>query len=220
MADTSSFSRKDLKTPDAFFETAGRAQRYVAEHRRTVMGAGAVVVVLLVGGLGSTSYISATKGRDAAAFERARISLDDESFAAARTGLDNLAKSGRGIYGELAGFYAASLALDEDRFDEAAEAYERVAERANTDYLRQAAVNSRGYALEQAGRAGEALAVYREAAAIEGPYRHAALRSQARLAEAQGDAPAARAALERLIELYPGAPDTEALSARLATLGE
>ena len=220
MPDTPSFSRKDLKAPDAFFEGMGRLNRYVAENRRTVLFGALGVLVLLLGGFGSASYMSTAKVRDAAAFERARTSLEAESFAAARTGLDALANRGGGIYRELAGFYSADLALRQGRFDEAAQAYEAFEARTATDYLRQAAINSRAHALERAERLAEALQAYDQAADIDGPYRLAALRSKARLAELSGQNEQARAALERLLELYPGASDTESLAGRLSELSE
>lgn len=220
MPDTPSFSRKDLKAPDAFFEGAGRLNRYVAKNRGRIVFGALGVIALLVAGFGSASYISAAKARDAAAFERARASLEAESFAAARTGLDALANGGSGVYRELAGFYSADLALRQGRLEEAVQAYEAFETHAPTDYLRQAAINSRAHALERAERVGEALQAYGQAADIDGPYRQAALRSQARLAELSGQKEQARAALERLLELYPGSSDTESLAGRLAELSQ
>ena len=218
MADTPSFNRRDLRSPDAFFEAAGRLNRYLGQNRRPVIVAALTAAVLLVGGLATMGYVSASKARDAAAFERARSALETESFAAARIGLDNLAKDGGGIYGDLGAFYAAGLALSEGRLEEAVSAYEAFEARAPTEYLRQAAITSRGHALEQADRAHEALAAYGRAGDIDGPFRRPALLAKARLAESLAEADMATEALERLLELYPGGPDSSALSARLSAL--
>ena len=45
MADTPSFNRKDLRSPDAFFEAAGRLNRYLGQNRRPVIVAALTAAV-------------------------------------------------------------------------------------------------------------------------------------------------------------------------------
>jgi hypothetical protein len=73
-------------------------------------------------------------------------------------------------------------------------------------------------ALEKGGKAPEAAAALDLAAAIEGPYRTAALSDRARLAEDAGDKAVATANLQKLLEIEGSGPGAAVVEQRLQAL--
>jgi hypothetical protein len=70
----------------------------------------------------------------------------------------------------------------------------------------------------QGGSASFSQANFSAAAAIDGPYRKAALSDRARLAEKAGDKATARTSLQRLLELEGSSGDSAALERRIEAL--
>jgi hypothetical protein len=81
MASKVDFDRKDLKSPDAFFESVGWANRYFQSNRAAVIAGVAVLVALFIGGL-SISRWRESRAEDAAAtFLRGADALDADNIS-------------------------------------------------------------------------------------------------------------------------------------------
>jgi len=209
------FDRKDLKAPDAFFENVGKANQYFQHNRQRVILTTVAAAALLIGGIGWYRYSQSRADETAAAFLRATDALDLDSLTTAKAALDNVAGSASGIYGELARMYQADVAAREARWDDAMSLYDGLSSSGTTSYIRQIALVGKGFAQEQSGKAEEAATTYAAASEISGPYREQALRSQLRSARTAGKKDVAAAAIEKILELYPEAPDADDLSAEL-----
>ncbi len=218
MATKHELHHKDLKEPDAFFETIGQVNRYVRENRSLVIGVAAAVLTVFVGGVSWSSYQTRSADRNAAAFIRATVAIDDGALAAAKAGFTNVSDSSHEPYSAMARLYQAGLELQEDNFDAASAIYAAASKAGVPGYLRQTALVGQAYALERAGNAAEAAATYARAAELEGPQVEQALRGQLRAALAAGDNASAAAAAERILDKFPTSPDANELSARLAAL--
>jgi len=210
------FDRKDLKGPDAFFENVGRANRYVQENRRMVIGIAAAIVAVFIAGTALHSYSERSADDAASTFIRGADALDQDNAASAKAALDNL--SGRsGIYGELGRLYEADLAAREQRWDDALPKYEDVARSGSAPYIRQIALIGKGFVLENTSKLDAAAEAYAAAGSLTGPYREQALRDQLRAARAAGKDDVAKAAINKILELYPETPDADQLSAQLGS---
>jgi hypothetical protein len=210
------FDRKDLKTPDAFFENVGRANRYVQENRRLFIGGLAAVIAVFVTGVALHSYSEHSADEAAATFIRGADALDDNNTASAKAALENLSKRS-GIYGELGRLYEADLAAREQRWDDALPKYEEVSRNGSSPYIRQIALIGQGFVLENTSKLAQAADAYAAAGNLTGPYREQALRDQMRAARAAGNDDVAKAAINKILELYPETPDADQLSAQLGT---
>ncbi len=218
MARRTEIDQKELKEPDAFMEGVGATLTYVRENRAQVIGAiGAVVTVFALGVWWNASSSQKTETA-AAAFMRATDALESDNLSMAETALGNVADTGVAPYSEMAALYAAEVLMRRASYGEAATAYEALAGSGSTTYLRQIAMVGRAHALESLDQAGDALVSFADAARVDGPYRETALRGQLRTAKAAGNNEQAIAAIEQILESYPGAADADALSAELATL--
>jgi len=210
------FDRKDLKTPDAFFENVGRASRYVQENRRLVIGAAVAILTVIVAGIATHEYVERSADTAAATFIRGADALDQNNVASAKAALDNL--TGRsGIYGELGRLYEADLAAREQKWDDALPKYEEVSRGGSTAYIRQIALIGKGFVLENTAKLAEAADAYAAAGDLDGPYREQALRDQIRAARAAGKEDLAKAAISKILDLYPEAADADELSEQLAS---
>jgi hypothetical protein len=211
------FDRRDLKTPDAFFENVGRANRYVRENRRRVIAITMSILAVFVAAVVYHRWSERRADETAAAFLRATDALDLDGVATAKTALEGVAEHGDGIYGEMAVLYQADIAAREERWDDALAGYEDTSREGSTPYLRQIAMIGKGFVLERTGKAEEAAGAYGAAADISGPYREQALRDQLRTARVAGKADVAAAAINEILELNPEAPDADELAAQLGT---
>ena len=163
MTDTR-IDRKDLKTPDAFFQGVGTANRFYQEHRTAVILGSIAVIAVFVGTVSWRSSRTAAAESAAAAFLRATDAVEESSPASARSALENVAKSGEQPYGALAGLYLAELDLKGGDALAAADSYGRATKELDRDYLRQAAMVSQAFSLEKAGKNADAATAYATAA--------------------------------------------------------
>lgn len=211
--------RKELKSPDAFFLGVGSVNRFIQENRALAIG-GTIAVVLAFAGLASWRAQSRqARESAAAAFLRATDAVEESSFESARSALTTVAEDGGAPYGALAKLYLAEIDLETGNADAAAAAYGVAAKALDRDYLKQAALVGRAFALESSGKPAEAAKAYAEAVEAGSTYKESALRSQLRTARTAGDQVLVKSALEALVEAYPTAPDADALSSELASLG-
>lgn len=218
MAADSSFNRKDLKAPDKFFTAFGQALEYAQNnHTRVAAVVGGVALVFVAGAVFS-SWRTGLEERDAAAFVRATDAIRSESLATAAIVLDQLTVDGNRPYGELASLYAARLAYDEKRFEQAAGHYASFAGSARTPYLRQIALLGQAAAAEAADDNSQADKALEMASRIDAPYRESALRARLRVADAGEDSSVALEAIESLLEYFPGSADADELSKRQQSL--
>lgn len=220
MAKHKEFEHKDLKEPDAFFESFGRARRYYEENRRLAYALAAATLVIFIAGVAWSSYSESRAERTAAAFMRATDAIDLDSPATAMAALETVSKrSGGSTYGRLAVLYRADVMAREGNCAEAIELYRDAQNTARAAFVRQVAAMGAGYCLETTVNPAEAAAAYAQAARMEGPYREQALRGQLRAAVSANDNALATAALESILEDFPETPDAEELSQKLAALG-
>ncbi len=204
---------QDLKTPDPFLEAIGEARDYFEDNRAQVLGAVLGVATLLFAVVGGSSYYVSQGNKAATDFASAVSNLQFDSPSAAEASLKSLSgRTNAGPYKGLAALYRGDIAADAGRFDEAIAEYDTFLAGAPTDYLKQVGLMGKAAAFEKAGKAPEAGAALDLAAAIDGPYRTAALRDRARLAEKAGDKATATTNLQKLLEIEgsgPGAADIE-----------
>jgi len=219
MTDTR-IDRKDLKTPDAFFQGVGTANRFYREHRTSMILGSIAIVAVFLGGVSWRSSRTAAANAAAAAFLRATDAVEESSPESARSALENVANSGEKPYRALSGLYLAELDLKGGDALAAAETYGRATHELDRDYLRQAAMVGQAFSLEQAGKSADAATAYATAANAATTYKEQALRGQLRTAKAANDTGLAKAALRALVDGFPQSPDADALSAELAELGE
>jgi len=212
-------TEQDLKAPDPFFEAIAEARDYFEENRAQVLGVVLGVASILFAIVAGSSYYVSQGNKAATDFASAVSSLEFDSPSAAEVSLKTLSsRTNAGPYKSLAALYRGDLATDAGRFDEAIAEYDSFLSDASTDYLKQIGLMGKAAALEKAGKAPEAGAVLDLAAAIDGPYRTAALSDRARLAEKAGDKATATTALQRLLELEGSGPGSAGIERRLQAL--
>jgi len=212
--------RKDLKTPDAFFQGVGTANRFYHEHRTPMVVGTIAIVAIFLAAVSWRSSRNAAAESAASAFLRATDAVEESSPESARSALKTVAESGQSPYGALTGLYLAELDLKSGSAEAAAETYGRAAKELDRDYLRQAAMVGQAFALETAGKDADAATAYATAANAATTYKEQALRGQLRTAKAANDTGLAKAALKALVDGFPQSPDIDALSTELTQLGE
>jgi hypothetical protein len=210
--------RKELKTPDAFFQGIGTANRFFHDNRGLVVAAAVGLVAVFLIGVGWRSQRNAAADRAAAAFLRATDAMEESSPAAARSALTNVAESSRTPYASLSSLYLAELTLKDGDAEAAAAEYAKAAKELKPDYLKQAALVGQAFALEQAGKTAEAASAYSAAAAAGATYKEQALRGQLRAARAAGDTGLVKAAIQALLDGYPQSAGADDLAAELSRL--
>lgn len=212
--------QQELKQPDPFFEAISEAREYFEKNRVQVVGLGAGAVALLFAVVGGSSYYVSQGNRAATDFSSAVSSLEFDTPSAAEVALKNVSTlSNAGPYKSLATLYRGDIAADAGRQDEAIAEYDAfLASPPATDYLRQIGLMGKAAAQLKAGKAPEAAATLELAAAIDGPYRTAALSDRARLAEEAGDKATAAANLQKLLEIEGSGPGAAAIESRLQAL--
>ncbi|MFT4570365.1 MAG: tetratricopeptide (TPR) repeat protein [Hyphomicrobiaceae bacterium] len=218
MATKEKFDRKQLRSPDAVQEQLGAVTTYIQEHRSVVLaGVGALMglAVLISAGI---SYVAHSRDVTASAFARAVSNIQYDSPSAAVVGLTNLADRDEGTYSELAVLYRARVHSEQGEYALALSDYESAIDNAPTDYLRQAAMVGRAFALVQLDKTDEALTAYAEASEIDGPYRVEALQARSRVAERLGNTAVAIESLRKLLEQDLGDDRRQAVDDRLQAL--
>jgi hypothetical protein len=218
MASKEKMDRKELRGPDPVQEQLGAFTRYVQEHRSQVVASAAGLIGLAVAISAGAGYLAHSRDATASAFARAVANIEYDSPSAAVLGLTNLAEDNSGTYSQLAVLYRARVHGEQGSYEDALADYTAAAADAPTDYLRQAALVGRAFALVQLDRADEALEVYAEAAAIDGPYRIDALEARARIAEAGGKTEVAVESLRKLLEQDLGPDRRQEVDGRLQAL--
>jgi predicted negative regulator of RcsB-dependent stress response len=212
------FRRKDLKRPDEFVTRGRRLIVWVrANTSRVYQVAGAFVIVLVVVG----AFYSLRTARQRQAnddFAQALAPLRAGDYSAASNQLAEVAARWQSTgAGQAAKLLAAGAALRANNHATVAALLADIPDTAPA-YLRQQALVTLGFSLEQQGALTEAAQRYAEAAAIAGPYGAVALLGQARCQEHLGDRDAARGLYERLTREFPEAGEAERLEAKIAQL--
>jgi hypothetical protein len=211
--------RKELKAPDAFFLGVGSVNRFFQENRAAAVGSVLAVVLLFAGTLAWRAQRTRSAENAAAAFLRATDAVEENSVESARSALGAVVQEKREPYGSLASLYLAELDLKAGNADAAAAAYGVAAKELDRDYLKQAALVGRAFALETAGKPADAAKAYAEASGVAATYKESALRAQLRNAKSVGDTELVKSALKGLVDGYPQSADADALSSELASLG-
>ncbi len=228
--------REALLEPDAFVAQGATWSGWLEKNLKWVAGGlvlllGLVVVLELVRSSGSGANAEATRALVPAvdAYEQA-VSLqavltstsaekNAERYRAARDKLRAVldGEGGPGVKA-VARLYDADLARRLGKNEEAVAGFEFYLDSApEADRLRFFALEGKGYALEAAGRADEALASFQAASEVSG-FDDLGLAQVARLLESRGDASKARAAYERIRDREPTSPLAEFAKRRLEML--
>lgn len=211
--------RKELKAPDAFFLGVGSVNRFFQENRAVAFGGVLAVVLLFAGAVSWRAQRIRSAENAAAAFLRATDAVEENSFESARSALGAVVEEKREPYGSIASLYLAELDLKAGNADAAAAAYGVAAKELDRDYLKQAALVGRAFALETAGKPAEAAKAYAEASSVAATYKESALRAQLRTAKSAGDTELVKSALKGIVDGYPQSADADAISSELASLG-
>lgn len=211
--------QQQLKQPDPFFEVVGEARDYFEANRALVLGVVAGVATLFLLIVGGTSYYVSEGRRAATEFAAAVSSLQEDSPSAAEADLKSVAnRSNAGPYTALAALYRGHIALEAGRYDDAVAGYDEFLASPPTDYLRQVGLMGKAAALEKGGKQAEAASTLDLAAAIDGPYRRAALSDRARLAEKAGDKATAISNLQKVLEIEGSTGDSSDIERRIQAL--
>ena len=215
--------RKDLRRPDEFMEFTGRAWQWVLDNRKVTITVAVSVVVLLAAVSGLRRYRSYREFAAAEAFRKATALFAEGDTTGAAAAFEGIPRVG--AYAVLADLYRGQAALKDGDTTAAAEAFRLVASESETPpYLRQRAIYGLARALEEQGDTTRALAHYEEAANLPGPFNVDARLAAARLSQAAGDSPKARALYELAVSdaegSGPAQDDMRELAAwHLASLG-
>jgi len=202
--------RKALRAPDEFQTTTARVADWIAANRALAIGGAGAGLLLAATVLGWGWYDSRREAIAAIRFRAARTQLEAEQFSPAAESFSEIERTyGRTAFGGLAALYRAHALLRGGRTDDAVEAYEVYLEGSPAaQYLRQSALNGLAAALEGKGDVGAALERYKEAAALDGPFRIEAKLSAARLTEKSDPTAAEKlygeALSEEAVQLDPG----------------
>jgi len=215
--------RKDLRRPDEFMEFTGRAWQWVLDNRKATITVAVSVVVLLSAVSGLRRYKSYREFAAAEAFRKATALLAEGDSTGAAAALEAVPRVG--AYAVLADLYRGQAALKDGDATAAVGAFRLVASESETPpYLRQRAIYGLAHALAEQGDTAGALAHYEEAANLPGPFKVDSRLAAARLSQAAGDSPKARALYELAVsdaeESGPAQDDMRKLAAwHLASLG-
>ena len=214
------FRRKDLKRPDEFVSRGRELLTWAARNSRVLAWSAAAVAVVAVGILGFTSLRTARVRQANEDLSHALGEFRAEHYSQAATQLADVASRwGSTEAGQIATLYAANANLNADNFDSASVLLQDVlAGHHWPPYLEQQALVDLGFALERKGDAATAAARYTEAAALEGPYKPAALLGAARCRESAGDKAQARELYERFTREFPEAADKDLVAAKIDQL--
>lgn len=214
----SDIDRKELKTPDAFFQGVGTANRFLQDNRAAVIASAVGVLVLFFGAVGYRAHRENVAQNAAAAFLRATDALEESSPESARSALNNVAGTAVAPYAAISSLYLAELELRTGDPETAAAAYANAAKELRPEYLKQAALVGQGFSLERAGKPADAAAVYAGAAAAGDTFKEIALRGQLRAAEAAGDEGLVKSAANAILEAFPESGDADDLAAKIASI--
>lgn len=214
------FRRKDLKQPDEFVSAGRRALLWAGEHRQRLYQAlGALAVVLVfIGGFYSLQGARARQANEELGVALGALREGKYAEAARQFGevASQWASTGPGLVAHL---YAAGAQLQAGNPGAVPALVEPVLKKGGLpSYLRQQALVTLAFALEQQGDLAKAATRYREAAAEDGPFTGEALLGEARCREKLGEAATARELYQRYVREFPGAPDVARISARAEAL--
>ena len=233
MARKIKYTRKDLKSPDEFISTLGRATLWIKENRVTVVAAVAVAFLALGGIFGTRAYFhwqETEASRDLwPLMNQARENLqnpagtDSEKLAQLEQSLAAQVKKHPGTRAEVfARYYLGSIAYRRKDYDRsAAEFRSAIAngkeQRTVMDFLLREGL---AQALEAKGDVESAEKAYEEAASFaNGELRTQAWMGQARLLAHQGRKDEAAAVFRKILAENPNTPFKDLIEIKLSHLG-
>lgn len=231
MAEKIKYSRKDLKSPDEFITSVGRATAWMQVNRTVVVAACVVVVVALAGIVGARAYIGGKEARASreiwpvlgSAAEYLRTPDADGGGEGARLEqslsalLERHAGTEAAVYAQ---YYLGSIAYRRGDYDESAARFRSAIgegeEGTVMEYLLRLGL---AQALESAGHLDESRIAYGEAAErATGALRAQALMGQARTLAALARPGEAAEVLRRILAENPDTPYKDLIQIRLAHL--
>jgi predicted negative regulator of RcsB-dependent stress response len=213
MAQVDRISRKAIRQPDEFHELTLRAVDWFRANQSAVVGAASAAAIVVVAVLGFNWNAGRQSAAAAVRFDAARSRFEASDYTGAVADFEGVSQDyPRTPAGRLAILYRAHALGRKADAAAAATAYgEYLASGPATDYLRQEALLGLARAKEAQDDRPGALATYRDAADVAGPFRTPARMAVARLLEATGDAAGAKAIYAELAT----APDLDADSRQL-----
>jgi tetratricopeptide (TPR) repeat protein len=211
------FRRKDLKRPDEFVTAGRRLLEWTQQNsRRAYQLGGAFVAVLVV--VGAFYSLRGARARQANEdLAQALSGLRAGHYAEATTQLADVATRWQSTGpGRVAKLLAAGAALKANNYETVTTLLADVPESADWPvYLRQQALVTLAFALEQKGDAKAAAGRYAEAAGLSGPFEAEALLGEARCRQQLGESDAARQLYERFAHEFPQAAELEGMNLRI-----
>ena len=187
-ASNTHLSRKELKAPDTFQQTADEALNFFGQHKVWVIAVGVVVVVLLTGIAGWQSFKSnqnATAGR---IFSNAMTLYQTEKYREASAEFEKVQGYRWSHFANLAHIYQANSLLSLGDLDKAHAAAQRFTSGSRSDSLyKQMGLVTLGVIAEKNNDCKAAADRYDEAARISGAYKETAQLGKARCLEQMGD---------------------------------
>lgn len=233
MAEKVRYTRKDLKEPDEFITTLGRAAAWAREHR-TGVAAGAAALVLLAGGvLGTRSYMRWQEQKGARDLwphlseARALLQTPEGADPQRLARLEELLTAHVQAYSGtrttvFARYYLGSIAYLRGDYEESAARFRAALQSGSGDDTVMEFLIREGYAqaLEAKGDAALAAQAYRDAAArATGELRTQALMGEARALTALGQEAEAAALFRKILEESPDSPLRPYVELRLSRIG-
>ncbi|MGA6993968.1 MAG: tetratricopeptide repeat protein [Candidatus Deferrimicrobiaceae bacterium] len=233
MARKIKYTRKDLKSPDEFISTLGRATLWIKENRVTVIVAVAVAFLALGGIFGTRAYFrwQETKAsRDlwphlnqAREYLQSPTGADSEKLAQLEQSLAAQVSRHPGTRAAVfARYYLGSIAYLREDYDQSAAQFRSAIangkeQRTIMDFLLREGL---AHALEAKGDTESAEKAYGEAASFaNGELRTQAWMGQARLLALQGRKDEAAAVFRKILAENPDTPFKDLIEIKLSHLG-
>ena len=214
-------SRKDLKAPDQFQQTADEALNFFDQHRNWVIAGAVGIVVLLAVIVGWQSFKSnqnATAGR---MFSNAMTFYQTEKYREAGAEFAKVQTYRWSHFANLAHLYQANSLLALGELDEAHAAAQRFVSGSRSDSLyKQMGLVTLGVVAEKKNDCKTAVDRYDEAARISGAYKETAQLGKARCLEQMGDLNGAVTAYKDYQKDASGTPISLKISELEAKLAE
>lgn len=212
--------RKELKRPDSFVVSGQQALKWALENQGQLwLAVGGLLAVVAVAA-GFNAYGGASTRQANEDLAKAFSSLQAEEYAAAATQFSEVSSrwGATSEVGLVARLYAAQAELRAGNSDTAATTLTALLNEALPEYLRQQVLIGLGVVAEEKADKAAAAAHFKDAVALEGPYRGVALMGEARNRAGLGEKDAAKALYQRFLNEFPESGEKPAAEAALAGL--
>jgi predicted negative regulator of RcsB-dependent stress response len=212
-------SHKELREPDRFMVFTRRALGFVKARRQLFSGAGALIVIVIIGISAWQIYKSRQNEQAAQRFDNAMTLFRANKHKEAIAEFKNVQGYRWSHYAALAHLYEANSHLAINDLDKATTATQRfVASTDQTSIYRQIGLITLGHIEELKTQCRDAIQHYAEAERITGTLKEPAVLGKARCYTAIGDNKSAIAAYQQYVKENPNSPIAARLTLQVAEL--